>query len=111
LRGEKLYLSPVMDLFNREIIAYQTSSSPLRLVDATLQKALRRLRRKDKPALHSDQGWQYQMRSYRETLREYGVVQSIQDVVTVSTTRRWKASLELSRQRSSIYNGLTTSTS
>jgi putative transposase len=75
--GEKLYLSPIMDLFNREIIAYETSKKPVQIVDEMLHQAVRRLRRKDKPVLHSDQGWQYQMRSYQRVLRKYGVVQSM----------------------------------
>jgi putative transposase len=75
--GEKLYLSPIMDLFNREIIAYETSKKPVKIVDEMLHQAVRRLRRKDKPVLHSDQGWQYQMRSYQRVLREHGVVQSM----------------------------------
>jgi putative transposase len=75
--GEKLYLSPIMDLFNREIIAYQTSRRPVQLVDAMLQQALRRLRHKDKPVLHSDQGWQYQMPNFQQKLRQHGVVQSM----------------------------------
>jgi transposase InsO family protein len=75
--GEKLYLSPIMDLFNREIIAYETSKKPVQIVDEMLQQAVRRLRRKDKPVLHSDQGWQYQMRSYQRVLRNHGVVQSM----------------------------------
>jgi putative transposase len=52
--GEKLYLSPIMDLFNREIIAYETSKKPVQIVDELLHQAVRRLRRKDKPVLHSD---------------------------------------------------------
>jgi putative transposase len=75
--GEKLYLSPIMDLFNREIIAYETSKKPVQLVNAMLEQALKRLGRKDKPVLHSDQGWQYQARSYQQQLREHGVVQSM----------------------------------
>jgi putative transposase len=75
--GEKLYLSPIMDLFNREIIAYETSKKPVRLVQAMLAQALRRLRGQDKPVLHSDQGWQYQMHSYQQQLREHGLVQSM----------------------------------
>ena len=77
IAGEKLYLSPIMDLFNREIIAYETSKKPIRLVDQMLQHALGRLQSKDKPVLHSDQGWQYQMRSYQRELRKHGVVQSM----------------------------------
>jgi putative transposase len=75
--GEKLYLSPIMDLCNREIIAYKTSKKPVHIVDEMLHQAVRRLRRQDKPVLHSDQGWQYQMRSYQRVLRKYGVVQSM----------------------------------
>ncbi|PRM40592.1 Integrase core domain protein [Haemophilus influenzae] len=30
-----------------------------------------------KPILHSDQGWQYQMRGYQNILRENGVQQSM----------------------------------
>jgi putative transposase len=75
--GEKLYLSPIMDLFNREIIAYETSKRPVQLVDKMLQQAVSRLRRKDKLVLHSDQGWQYQMRSYQRVLRKHGVIQSM----------------------------------
>lgn len=77
VRGEKLYLSPVMDLFNAEIIAYKTSKSSLDVVDQMLLQALRRLRRKDNPILHSDQGWQYRMRGYQQRLREHGVIQSM----------------------------------
>jgi putative transposase len=75
--GQKLYLSPIMDLFNSEIIAYQTSSKPVQLVEGMLRQALSQLHCKDKPLLHSDQGWQYQMRSYQRMLREHGVTQSM----------------------------------
>ena len=76
--GEKLYLSPIMDLFNGEIIAYETSKKPVaHLVEAMLQRALRRLRGPDKPVLHSDQGWQYQMKGYQQTLLKHGVLQSM----------------------------------
>jgi len=75
--GEKLYLSPVMDLYNGEIIAYETASSPAKLVGKMLKKALNTLGPDDKPILHSDQGWQYRMPSYRSMLREKQVQQSM----------------------------------
>lgn len=57
--GEKLYLSPIMDLYNGEIIAYETSKRPIyELVGSMLRKALAKLKTSDKPLLHSDQGWQ-----------------------------------------------------
>lgn len=39
--GEKLYLSPMMDLYNGEILAYETSCRPeFSLVGSMLKKAL-----------------------------------------------------------------------
>ncbi len=79
VRGEKLYLSPVMDLYNGEVVAYEIQKRPLFLLVANmLKKALATL--KDKchtPLLHSDQGWQYQMSAYRKTLSEHGLTQSM----------------------------------
>jgi putative transposase len=75
--GEKLYLSPVMDLYNGEIIAYETARSPAKLVGAMLKKALGKLKGGDRPVLHSDQGWQYRMPAYQEVLREKHIVQSM----------------------------------
>ncbi|CAM4368185.1 Integrase catalytic domain-containing protein [Bordetella tumbae] len=79
VRGRKLYLSPVMDLYNGEIVAYETSTSPLfgGLVRSMFQKAIRRLSPGEQPLLHSDQGWQYQQSSYRRMLAEHGLVQSM----------------------------------
>jgi putative transposase len=78
VRGEKLYLSPVMDLFNGEIVAYEMSERPLfPLVGKMLTKALSRLTAQDAPMLHSDQGWQYQMVAYRQRLLERGLTQSM----------------------------------
>lgn len=78
INGEKLYLSPVMDLYNGEIVAYETRKRPVfSLVSAMLKKAFRRLSPKDKPMLHSDQGWQYQQPAYRHMLAEQGVTQSM----------------------------------
>lgn len=76
--GEKLYLSPVMDLFNREIIAFETSRRPVfKLVKSMLVKALSRLGDEEQPILHSDQGWQYQMQSWQEMLQDHKIEQSM----------------------------------
>src|SRR5690606_34252534 len=76
--ADKLYLSPVMDLYNGEIVAYETSLRPVfQLVGSMLQKALARLAPTDRPLLHSDQGWQYQQPQYRRLLAEQGVIQSM----------------------------------
>jgi putative transposase len=78
VRGEKLYLSPVMDLFNGEIVSYTMQKQPhFSLVSSMLKKALSKLADKEAPLLHSDQGWQYQMPAYRRQLSERGLTQSM----------------------------------
>lgn len=75
---KKLYLSPVMDLYNREIVAYEIAARPqLGLVDNMLNKALNRLEREPKLVIHSDQGWHYQHLQYRQKLAERGIKQSM----------------------------------
>ncbi|CUI48448.1 Integrase core domain [Achromobacter ruhlandii] len=74
VRGQKLYLSPVMDVHNGEIVAYETSRRPVfNLVGSMLKKALAKLQPDDRPALHSDQGWQYQQPNYRQILASRSV--------------------------------------
>jgi putative transposase len=76
--GGRLYLSPVMDLFNGEILGYEMSDRPkFALVTNMLRKVFRRLKATDRPMLHSDQGWQYRMPLYRALLRQHGVTQSM----------------------------------
>jgi len=76
--GEKLYLSPILDLYNGEIVAFETARRPaFDLVGSMLRKALRKLGPSDRPMLHSDQGWQYRMPAYQRLLRERGMVQSM----------------------------------
>jgi len=78
VQGQKLYLSPVMDLYNGEIVAYEMQSRPhLPLVGNMLKKALATLSGQDAPLLHSDQGWQYQHPAYRRQLAERGMTQSM----------------------------------
>lgn len=78
VRGDKLYLSPVMDLYNGEIVAYEMQKRPhFLLVDNMLKRALAKLVGQDAPLLHSDQGWQYQMPAYRRQLATHGLTQSM----------------------------------
>lgn len=78
LMGEKLYLSPVLDLFNGEIITYTIGSRPTySLVSEMLEKALDRLPEEHQLLMHSDQGWHYQMKQYRQALESRGIVQSM----------------------------------
>lgn len=78
LFGEKLYLSPVLDLFNGEIITYTIGSRPtFSLVSDMLEKALERVTEDHQLLMHSDQGWHYQMKQYRHSLETRGVAQSM----------------------------------
>lgn len=78
LCGEKLYVSPVLDLFNGEIITYTIGSRPTySLVSEMLEKALERLPEEHQLLMHSDQGWHYQMKKYRLTLQSRGITQSM----------------------------------
>lgn len=78
LFGEKLYLSPVLDLFNGEIITYTIASRPrYSLVKEMLDQALESVKEDDELLIHSDQGWHYQMAHYRKTLKENNITQSM----------------------------------
>lgn len=75
---QKLFFSPVMDLFNREIITWTVNTSPnYSLVQIMLQQALKQLPKGSTVMLHSDQGWQYRMDDYIQRLKEKNVVQSM----------------------------------
>lgn len=76
--GEKLYFSPIKDLFNGEIVAYSIHVRPVfDMVKSMLKKAVRKLGKDDKPMLHSDQGWHYQMAEYCQALKARGIQQSM----------------------------------
>ena len=78
LFGERLYLSPVLDMFNGEIITYTIGSRPtFSLVSDMLEQALERLPEDHQLLMHSDQGWHYQMKQYRHALQSRGIVQSM----------------------------------
>ena len=75
--GGKLYLSPIMDMYDGSIISYDISISPdfnqtKRMIDGAFGKYpdLKGL------IFHSDQGWQYQMKPYRKWLKDKGILQS-----------------------------------
>lgn len=76
--GEKLYLSPILDLFNGEIVAHETSKRPLfTMIGKMLAGAFKRLAPLERPLLHSDQGWQCRMPAYRRILEAKAIIQSM----------------------------------
>jgi transposase InsO family protein len=78
IKGERVYLSPILDLYNQEIISYEIAARPqISTVMEMLQSAFKQLKPKDKPMLHSDQGWQYRMDIYQQALHQQGITQSM----------------------------------
>lgn len=76
--GDKLYLSPIIDLFNQEIISYELTERPVfDQVVMMLKKAFKKIPNNTNLLLHSDQGWQYQMRQYQYLLKKKGIIQSM----------------------------------
>ena len=75
---EKIYLSPIVDLYNGEVVSYNISKNPVfsQVVDM-LEKAFSKIPNDTNLILHSDQGWQYQMIQYQNMLKEKGIRQSM----------------------------------
>ena len=75
----KCYISPVMDMFNGEILACDISRRPdLAQIRRMLNKLFRiGKNRLDGAILHSDQGWQYQNKVFVQALERLGIKQSM----------------------------------
>ncbi len=75
--SQKLYLSPVLDGFNSEIVAYNLSRSPnLVQVKAMIEQAFTE-DHYENTILYSDQGWQYQHDFYHHFLEDKGIQPSM----------------------------------
>ena len=78
IADRKAYLSPIIDMFNGEIIAYTISDRPdLKMVMDMIHSAKRKIKTTEGVMLHSDQGWLYQHMKYQLTLKKYGITQSM----------------------------------
>lgn len=76
--GKKVYLSPIMDMYNSEIISYSISTSPnYKMITDMLEKALGKIPDNTGLIFHSDQGWSYRLREYQERLKRKGIRQSM----------------------------------
>lgn len=76
--GQKLYLSPIIDLYNGEVVSYALARHPrFEMITRMLEKAFPRIEDNTALLLHSDQGWQYQMGHYRKLLEKKGIRQSM----------------------------------
>lgn len=76
--GNKLYLSPIIDLFHQEIISYELTERPVfNQVVMMLKKEFKKIPNNTNLLLHSDQGWKYQISHYQHLLKEKGITQSM----------------------------------
>ena len=78
LFGEKLYLSPILDLCSENLVSYTIADRPaLGMVISMLEKAFTTIPDRTGLILHSDQGWQYQHKHYQAILEAKGIRQSM----------------------------------
>lgn len=78
VNAEKLYLSPLIDLYNGEVISFNLSRHPeFHQVIDMLEKAFKIIPNNSNCIIHSDQGWQYQKKQYQNMLKEKGIRQSM----------------------------------
>lgn len=76
----KLYLSPIMDLYNSEVISYGISNRPtLDFVIEPLNQAVEIIKSEAqyRTTIHSDQGWHYQHKTWVKTLKKNKIYQSM----------------------------------
>lgn len=73
-RGKRAYLSTILDLYNREVVAYKISyKNDLNLVIETLNLALKKRGNVNGLILHSDQGHQYTSPQYQKICESHGI--------------------------------------
>jgi Transposase and inactivated derivatives len=78
VNGEKLYLSPILDMYNGEIVSYRMSKKAnMDQIFTMIEEAFDKIPDNTNLMLHSDQGWQYQNKYYQKKLKDKGVQQSM----------------------------------
>ena len=78
LLNRRFYLSPIIDLYNGEVVSYNLSERPFfKQIEDMLDKAFERIPDNSNLILHSDQGWQYQLERYQNILKNKGIRQSM----------------------------------
>ena len=74
----KCYFSPILDMNNNEVVAYDLALSPnLEQIKRMLNSAFEKFPKVQGLILHSDQGWQYQHAYFRDELKKHGIIQSM----------------------------------
>lgn len=77
--NDKCFISPVIDMFNGEVLSCDVSRRPdLNQIKRMLDKLFETQDiNRDKAILHSDQGWQYQHVYFSKALHSHGIRQSM----------------------------------
>ena len=76
--GRKIYLSPILDMCDGEILSYTITEVPgLDMVINMLNQMYERIDLPKGAILHSDQGWHYQHAAYQNSLKKHGIIQSM----------------------------------
>ena len=76
--ARKVYLSPVLDLFDGKPVAWSISTSPdAELADSSLAKACASLAPGEHPVAHTDRGCHYRWPGWKRICAENGVVRSM----------------------------------
>ena len=76
--GRRIYLSGIMDMHSKEIIAYSLSFTPnMKLIMNMIKMAFRKMRNPKGVIIHSDQGWHYRHKSYKGFLKKKKAIQSM----------------------------------
>lgn len=77
--GEKVYLEPILDMYNNEILIHSISTRPS--LEFTLQPLNQLVEQLPdlayRTTTHTDQGWQYRHRTWRKTLKQSRIFQSM----------------------------------
>ena len=108
-KGSRAYLSTIIDLYNREVVAYKISKrNDNKLVMDTLNEAI--AKRKDVSGLiiHSDQGFQYTSYEYKAICESNGITISMSRKGTLiddSPIESWHSLLK----KETLYNNNITS--
>lgn len=78
IKDKKIYLSPILDMFNGEVVSYAISTSPdLKMVMTMLDRAFKNRNIQGNLIFHSDQGWHYQHKRYQKALEDRHITQSM----------------------------------
>ncbi|WP_341302171.1 IS3 family transposase [Lysinibacillus sp. FSL H8-0500] len=79
--GKKAYLSAIIDLYDNSIVSYVLGhSNNNKLVFQTMTPAIQKLKEDEHPLIHSDRGYQYTSKLFKQMIDDAGIVHSMSRV-------------------------------